>query len=394
MMFAKLNRAAQHQKRVAVLAKQRIRLQQVGVYPAARMAVLESQLLNHIYTLTTHDALAELAGLKLEQLATQDWQSFCLNAENAMLIENSNFDLLALCCTQLLKSLAPLSIESLMALGRENPTALNLLLQHPDNWNVQPDTAAINLLLEQPDNGPAALKYFLLSYIDAPSLVSEALAHSDFELIYPAFVNAYLSQQTGLTEQCFVAFARCDNPAQKAQLLAVGGLTGDMRWQEIADEFCRQHPQYCADVLSHFQHKSALKLVIGLLDFAPCMAGANSAWLNLTTKALKQVPQLAANGSTAQSTSNLNMAKRSSSDDAIYAEQQLRQQPGQWVWQGVSYDKANALPLLRQFAGLYSQRALCHALPKAQGAWAFWCANSSTQLWQKMVWQKMSEGAC
>ena len=51
-MFAQVTKVKQHKQRLTTLLKHKQKLQQQGVYSLVRLNVIESQLLNHLYTLS------------------------------------------------------------------------------------------------------------------------------------------------------------------------------------------------------------------------------------------------------------------------------------------------------------------------------------------------------
>lgn len=386
MMFDAVNRLSQHSKRVAALITQRTQLHAKQVYRSERMATLEAHLLHHLYTLTTHEAFEFSGGVKFnfKHMAEQNWLTFINEVKSLnVTFDDAELPLIALCANRLLHP-AEISLELLHELNETAPKLLELTLYNPDAWLQMPSTSLINLALSQPQALSQAFKFRLFSTLACSTQLSEALQNNDFDIVYGAFVNCYLTKNSAMETALFSAFSRFNEPEQKAKLLAIAGLIGEPKWQEIALAFCKANPKFIEKVLNYFHKKSALQVVIQLLETASTLEDAERVWINLTQKPLRQIPQMQLLDASCNEPIAPGKATRGAPDDAIYGFQYIMQQPHVHIWQGVNYSNEHPNAPLSLYAGLVTQRVIAKELPLNLGAWACWQSHDQHS-WQKVV---------
>ncbi|KAF7769664.1 hypothetical protein PCIT_a2535 [Pseudoalteromonas citrea] len=359
-MFDSVYKLAQHQQRLTILTKQHKRLQAQGVYGVYRMHHLEVALLNHLYTVCdvpTHTPHV-LAGMSLSQLADAGWKA-CFTLLTGHPDEAAIYHLIA-CYDLITEEIADSHVfEAHSAI--ESQAHMALLNCRPVHWQSRFDDALLARLFTLPEHYNRAFKQRVLSQPLTDSQAMSCLQSGCFDMQFSALLNGYCQSAAWFAEQLFAVFSRSNDEQIKARLLCLAGLTGDERWHEPCELFCAQHPQYSVEVLSHFQHKTALLMIIKLMGKAHVATQAYQAWQCLTNKPLPQVPLLAAvepHNINALQTSQLQQAKmRPNLDAAEHERQRLALIKGGCVLNGVSYSPDNALTALADLAGIYVQRA-------------------------------------
>ena len=383
-MFAPVYKIKLHKQRLTTLLKHRQKLLQQGAFSLARFNVIDTQLLNHLYTLSDlkSDAPTDyFAGQNLTQVSELTWQALCELALN----NSEHFEIYSLVAADLFAT----SITDVTAYFNELRNAQQLthyeLLQHNvDHWQLKDLKALRTSVLEGKEKPPEVVKKILFSQSLTISELHAAISHEDFTIAFAALINSYSAGHDDVSDKLFKVFAKTADEQQKAQLLALAGLLNDTRWYEPCSLFCKANPEYCSFVLSHFVFKQALPLVMELMAIAVTQQSAYAAWLTLTDRPLAKAEKMSvvtANNA-AQPQSGINL------DDAEHARQAFAMQGGEQLLMGISFSTANSAQQLAKLAGPIVQRVIAPHFQHSIACGLFHVQQSASQ-WQLLLSEKL-----
>ena len=379
-MFAQVAKVKQHQQRLTTLLKHKQKLQAQGVYPLARLNVIESQLLNHLYTLSDlkSDAPTDyFAGKNLTQVS-----HLALNEFITLAIESPEHHSIYTLLLQSLNLKSELnSAETFLALKSDKHLSYYSVLQHLlGYWQLDDNKALRNSVLNEKEQLDSNAITLLFSQHLSETELSHAMLHTNFDIAYAALVNAYCNKTSNLSDILFKVFAKTNDDDKKAKLLALAGLTNDPRWDEPCLLFCKANPGLCQHVLSHFVYKRALPLFINLMAHGVTQKPAYAAWLIITNRALAQANKV----TVVESNNEKNVHSGINLDDAEHARQAFALVPGDQLLNGVSFVCSNAKQKLKMLAGEVVQRVVAphYSLQKACGLYH---VLLSAKQWQSVI---------
>lgn len=382
-MFAPVNKVKLHKQRLTTLLKHRQKLLQQGAFSLARFNVIDSQLLNHLYTLSDlkGDAPTDyFAGQNLTQVGDLSWQALCVLALN----NSEHFEIYSLVAADLFATPITDITAHFNELRSTEQLAQCELLQHNlKHWQLNDLKALRTSALEGKEKPHEIVKKILFSQPLTTSELHAAILHEDFTIAFAALVNSYCAGHDEVSDKLFNVFAKTADEQQKAQLLALAGLLNDTRWYEPCALFCKANPEYCSFVLSHFVFKQALPLVMELMAIAVTQQSAYAAWLTLTDRPLAKAEKMSvvtANNAT-QPQSGINL------DDAEHARQAFAMQGGEQLLMGISFSKANSAQQLAKLAGPIVQRVIAPHFQHSTACGLFHVQQSALQ-WQNMLSEK------
>ena len=224
--------------------------------------------------------------------------------------------------------------------------------------------------------------------------LTQAYQQPNNELAIAAFIKGFAATKesatnstnaTNVTNALFHRFAQCDDELTKVSLLQLAGLSANLDWIEPCKTFCLTYPQHTFMVLSYFQHKGYLPLIIQLLAQAATAQGAYQAWLLLTNQPLPLMPQLQDTANKFSHSNQQQIAQSALSttkkqgyantDKAEWYRQQFmlpaQQAQGDCLLHGRSFNCANASTILADLRGKAVQGALLFGSDLSQGM-ALW----------------------
>ena len=379
-MFAQVAKVKQHQQRLTTLLKHKQKLQTQGVYPLARLNVIESQLLNHLYTLSDlkSDAPTDyFAGKNLTQVSHLALDEFITFAtENP---EHHSIYTLLLQSLNLKSELN--SAETFLALKSDKHLSYYSVLQHLlDYWQLEDSKALRNSVLnEKEELDSNAITLLFSQHLSETELTNEML-HANFDIAYAALVNAYCNNAENVSDMLFKVFAKTNDDNKKAKLLALAGLTNDPRWDEPCLLFCKANPGLCQHVLSHFVYKRTLPLFINLMAHGVTQKPAYAAWLTITDRPLAQADKV----TVVESNNEKNVHSGINLDDAEHARQAFALMPGDQLLNGISFLHSNAKQKLKMLAGEVVQRVIAPHYP-LQKACGLYHVLLSAKQWQSVI---------
>ncbi|MDN3380901.1 MULTISPECIES: hypothetical protein [unclassified Pseudoalteromonas] len=382
-MFAPVNKVKLHTQRLTTLLKHRQKLLQQGAFSHARFNVIDTQLLNHLYTLSDlkSDAPTDyFAGQNLTQVSELSWQGLCELSLN----NSAHIDIYRLVACDLFNTPENDITAHFNELRSTQQLAHFELLQHNvKHWQLSDLKALRTSVMEGKEQPPAIVKTLLFSQPLATTELHTATTHSDFNITYAALVSSYCAGHDNVSDKLFNVFAKTADEQQKAQLLALAGLLNDTRWYEPCALFCKANPAHCSFVLSHFVYKQALPLVMELMAVAVTQPSAYSAWLTLTDRPLAKAEKMSvvtANNA-AQPQSGINL------DDAEHVRQAFAMQTGEQLLMGISFTKANSAQQLAKLAGSIVQRVIAPHFQHSTACALFHVQQSASQ-WQSLLSEK------
>ncbi len=377
-MFAQVTKVKQHKQRLTTLLKHKQKLQQQGVYSLVRLNVIESQLLNHLYTLSDLKSEAPtdyFSGKNLSEVSTLTLDEFIQlalnNAEHSdiytLLIQTLNFEH------------TRNSDETFDELkSTENLGYYTLLKYLISYWQISENKALRNSLISEKEVLDESITTLLFSQSLGEAEQNSAMLHPNFNIAYAALVNAYCTKADYVSDMLFKVFAKTSDDSHKAKLLALAGFTNDPRWDEPCFLFCKANPDQCEYVLSHFVYKRALPLFINLMAQGVTQKPAYAAWLTITNRELAKADKMSAVNTGIAPQSGLNL------DDAEHARQAFALTPGEQLLNGISFTSSNATQQLKGLGGTVVQRVLAtHYEP--QQACALYHLLLSANQWQQIV---------
>ncbi|MEM5515109.1 hypothetical protein WNY79_19680 [Pseudoalteromonas sp. AS84] len=379
-MFAQVAKVKQHQQRLTTLLKHKQKLQAQGVYPLARLNVIESQLLNHLYTLSdlkTEAPIDYFAGKNLTQVS-----QLVLNEFIAFATENAEHHSIYTLLLQSLNIKSELnSAETFLALKSDKHLSYYGVLQYLlDYWQLEDSKALRNSVLNEKEQLDSNAITLLFSQHLSEAELSNAMLHANFDIAYAALVNAYCNNADNVSDMLFKVFAKTNDDDKKAKLLALAGLTNDPRWDEPCLLFCKANPGLCKHVLSHFVYKRALPLFINLMAYGVTQKPAYAAWLIITNRALAQAKKV----TVVESKNAQNVHSGINLDDAEHARQAFAIVPGDQLLNGISFAQSNAKQKLKMLAGEVVQRVIAPHYP-LQKACGLYHVLVSAKQWQSVI---------
>ncbi|MDN3380875.1 MULTISPECIES: hypothetical protein [unclassified Pseudoalteromonas] len=383
-MFAPVNKVKLHKQRLTTLLKHRQKLLQQGAFSLARFKVIDTQLLNHLYTLSDlkSDAPTDyFVGQNLMQVSELSWQGLCELSLN----NSEHVDIYRLVACDLFNTpIADITAHFNELRSTQQLAHFELLQHHLAHWQLNDLKALRTTLIEGKEQPPAIVKTLLFSQPLTTSELHAGILHEDFNIAYAALVSSYCAGHKDVSDKLFKVFAKTADEQQKAQLLALAGLLNDTRWYEPCALFCKANPAHCSFVLSHFVFKQALPLVMDLMAVAVTQQGAYSAWLTLTDRPLAKAEKMSvvsdANAVKPQSGINL--------DDAEHARQAFAMQTGEQLLMGISFTNANSTQKLTKLAGSLVQRVIAPHYEHSTACGLFHVQQSALQ-WQHVLSEKL-----
>ncbi|SFC95912.1 hypothetical protein [Pseudoalteromonas denitrificans] len=344
----KVAKLSLHQKRIKTLTKNYRNLHSEGVFESNRLQVLEQQLLNHLYALSDikidietdiegNDLLPENALIAAIYNVAEPWDYVLTLLES----DKTTADTLMPFVSMFLAD-KPVQLLENLEYVRFKPCERIQLVQHCLNTQMQCDLKAFrqSALVGnfKPDAATASILFGQANL--GQSELQNGYAHSDINIAKAALVMGFVKQVQGWQKGFFQRFVKCDKADDKAELLCLAGLSYNPDWHEACKTFCINHPQYCTYVLSHYQDKQQLKLIIELMAQETTAKYAYQAWLNITAKTLYM---------TKASLPNCNQAE--------LFRRELLQQAGSHMIFGRTYLAHSAARQLVGLAGVFVQRA-------------------------------------
>ncbi|NMR26338.1 hypothetical protein HH219_12475 [Pseudoalteromonas sp. NEC-BIFX-2020_015] len=379
-MFALVNKVNLHKQRLSTLFKHRQKLLQQGAFSHARFSVIDSQLLNHLYTLSDLKADAptdHFSGQSLAQVTTLTWQELGELAQK----NSDHSDIYRLIAADLFTTpIDNFTVYFNTLRANEQLSECELLQYNLNHWQLNDLKALRTSVLEGKEKPPKVVKTLLFSQPLTAGELQVATLHDDFDIAFAALVNSYCAGHDGVSDKLFKVFAKTNDEQHKAQLLALAGMTNDTRWYEPCSLFCQASPEHCQFVLSHFIYKQALPLVIDLMAIAVTQQGAYSAWLILTDRPLAKAAKMSMvnTNSAIKPQSGINL------DDAEHARQAFALHAGEQLLMGISFSKANSKEKLRKFAGTLVQRINAPQFELSTACGLFHVQQSASQ-WQLLL---------
>lgn len=378
-MFNAVAKAHIHHQQALNLIKLRKKIQNSMLFEAVRLKTIEHNLASHIYAITgaelekinpeiehlvwCMDELSQRADKAPLQLS----ELIVLESENPEKVESLSviFGLLPIAEQERYFSTNKLVTDQLEMLLMKHNKLYELVMFSKVNWpsdmlHVARQTALAGQLT--PSLQVACL-LFGQSEV-SPKELSEGYIHTQFEIAKACFIKGLEIDKTNAQNALFNRFANTDSANQKAELLEIAGLSGDIRWQEPCSLFCQENPDWTFTVLSHFQDKHNLTLHIELMGVAQTSQLAYQAWLLLTDARLEQVAQIQ---DTTNRHNNAGSNAQPNTDHAELIRQTLMQQTGRKILFGREFDGENALDVLNGLQGKAVQRALLLNLPMDNG---------------------------
>ncbi len=383
-MFEVVARANIHHQQVVKLLKQRNKVHATLLFKQGRITTLEQNLFAHLYALQDAEAAAlvkpEVEALVLALNIITDEQLSCEkliacyeqgssteqdnNSEQGNNTEqqNSLAEAITLLCSFLPKSYFEKKLNIAFEntylekiLYRNNPL-FELLIHFTIAWPIEllQVIRQSALAAQFSPSFTVACLLFGQKNVTAQEL-AQGYKHAQFPIAKASFVKGLTVDKTNAILNLFNRFAKTTDVAEKAELLEIAGLSGDARWIEPCIIFCKEYPEYTFTVLSHFQHKTCLKLIIELMAVAQTTDKAYQAWLLLTDSKLLKKPQIQDSNNKHNQAGAINIPN---SDQAELSRQALMQQPGGKVLAGISFDDNDALTKLTGLQGQAVQRAL------------------------------------
>lgn len=383
-MFAPVYKVKLHNQRLTTLLKHRQKLLQQGAFSLARFSVIDTQMLNHLYT------LSELAGeaptdyfsaQNLTQVSELTWQALCelaqQNSEHSEVYRLIAADLFATPVTDITAHFNELR-------STEQLAHFELLQHNVKHWQLNDLKALRTSVLEGKEKPQNVVKTLLFSQPLTTSELLAAVLHKDFEIAFAALVNSYCAGHDDVSDKLFKVFAKTADEQQKAQLLALAGLLNDTRWYEPCALFCKANPEHCSFVLSHFVYKQALPLVMDLMTIAVTQPSAYAAWLTLTDRPLAKAEKMSvvSDNNAVKPQSGINL------DDAEHVRQAFAMQAGEQLLMGISFTKANSAQKLAKLAGSLVQRVIAPHFDLTSACGLFHVQQSASQ-WQLLLSQKV-----
>lgn len=363
-MFELRYKLKQHQKQITTLLKHVQKYSVSGLYLTVQMQDLEHRLLAHVYVVsqaahTQQDnaLLACLNNYSLTQLCAQPWQvlSSVLETHNQQLDEQSLQILTLLFNNLLVAEHANWKPQYNDYSGHDCALLCELLLSQHAHWQVQPNTSDVNAVIASPNNFNDSYKKWIFAHLVSDENLQSALQSEDFCLVYACALQILLRDHP-LKSKLFSVFSNMGEANHKSQFLALVGIFGDPQWLESSLLFCQHHPEYCAQVLAHFQRKSALTIIIQLMSEAKTQTPAYNAWQLITNKTLKQRALLQAVNQPKQGKISTDKTQPCL-DHAEHIRQQICTEPGTHILRGINFNPQQAPVQLNGLAGILAQRA-------------------------------------
>ncbi|MDN3380899.1 MULTISPECIES: hypothetical protein [unclassified Pseudoalteromonas] len=172
-MFLPVNKVKLHKQRLTTLLKHRQKLLQQGAFSLARINVIDTQLLNHLYTLSDlkSDAPTDyFAGQNLTQVSELSWQGLCeLSLNNSEHIDIYRLVACDLCNTPI----ADITAHFNELRSTEQLAHFTLLQHNVKHWQLSDLKALRTSVMEGKEQPPAIVKTLLFSQ---PLTSSELLA--------------------------------------------------------------------------------------------------------------------------------------------------------------------------------------------------------------------------
>lgn len=384
-MFAQVTKIKQHQQGLSTLLKHKQKLQLQGAYPLARLHVIESQLLNHLYVLSDlkNDAPKDyFAGKNLAQVSHLTREEFIKLA-----LENPQYsDIYTLVLQKLnFVNLSNTADTFFTLKASDQLSHYSILKSLPSQWQLEDNKSLRNSIINNKEVLDESATTILFSQSMSESEQNNAMSHTNFNIAYPALVNAYCNNVVDLSDILFRVFAKTDDESHKAKLLALAGLINDPRWDESCLLFCTANPDQCQYVLTHFVYKRALPLFIKLMGQGVTQKPAYAAWLAITARELAKADKIALIEPSASQKvhSGINL------DDAEHARQAFALVSGEQLLNGISFTSKNAKQKLKSLAGTVVQRVLAPQFEQ-QKACALYHVLLSAEQWQTYIKESLS----
>ncbi|MBU2894388.1 hypothetical protein KO495_13820 [Colwellia sp. D2M02] len=399
-MFEVVARANIHHQQVVKLLKQRKKVHQTLLYEQGRITTLEQSLCAHIYAL--QDAEPDI--LKAEVTVLVDALNILTDDQltSEQLINSYEQQTTAGQANELAKaiellcSLLPagyfekkLKIEFennfLEDILYRNSQLLELLIHFNIAWPIEPLQVVRQSALAAKFSPSLTVACLLFGQSNVSTQeLAQGYQHPLFSIAQASFIKGLAIDKTNAQIALFNRFAKTTDVAEKAELLTIAGLSGDNRWLEPCAIFCQEYPQYTFTVLSHFQHKSSLTLVIELMAVAQTSEQAYQAWLLLTHTKLLKKPQLQDSHNKQRQAGELTIPNI---EQAELSRQALMVQAGTKVLAGILFDDLNALEKLSGLQGQAVQRALVLSHSTESGM-LLYCQQLSSTSFIKTVRQQ------
>ena len=231
-----------------------------------------------------------------------------------------------------------------------------------------------------------ALSCLLMGQTDVSAHeLTHAYQQANNNLAIAAFIKGFSAPKasaisTSANSALFHRFAQCHDELTKVSLLQLAGLSANTDWIEPCKTFCLTYPQHTFTVLSYFQHKSYLPLIIQLMAQGATAQGAYNAWLLLTNQPLPLIPKLQDTANKFNHSNQQQLAKSALSttkqdyantDKAEWYRQQFmlpaQQAQGDCLLYGRSFNCENANIVLADLRGKSVQGALLFNSDLTQG---------------------------
>lgn len=374
-MFEVVARANIHHQQVVKLLKQRNRIHASLVYQGQRMATLEQSLCAHIYALLDADPdeltpevavlVSAMNTLSDEQLTSEKLIE-CFEQESAAPEQTGLPEAITLLCSLLpttyLEKKLNIVFENafLEDILYRNSQLLELLTHFNIAWPVEALKVVRQSVLAEQFSPSLTVACLLFGQPDVTTqALEQGYKHSQFHIAKASFVKGLTIDKPNAESTLFTRFAKTTDVEEKAELLAIAGLSGDSRWIEPCSIFCKEYPKHTFAVLSNFQHKVFLTLIIELMTVAQTTDEAYKAWLLLTNTKLLKKPQLQDNSNNGRQAGEV---KIPNSDQAELSRQTLMQQPGSKVLMGISFNNNEVAQKLNGLQGQAVQLAFLSSM--------------------------------
>jgi len=362
-MFESVARAGIHHQQVINLLKQRTKVHGSLIYNKNRIITLEQHLSAHIYALIDAEDIklkpqVEILVDILKALITP-----CLTSEQLIqtFVDAENeqqANAITLLSGLLPKTLTfESSSEYINSLLYKHNALADLLVIYTIDWPSEQLKVLRQSVLSNQCQANIALSYLLFKQTDVTALeLEQSYEHNNFDIAMAGFTRGLLTTDYATKAQTslFNRFYKTENVLEKADILALGGLTGDKRWHEACLIFCQEYPDLSFNVLCHYLHKSSLILIIEAMKKAQTLQPAYQAWCVITDETLNMSSQVS---DASDQHNNAGQQTVPNTDQAELIRQSLLQQPGDKILAGFSFDNSNAA----DFQGILIQRVLLWA---------------------------------
>ncbi len=272
-----------------------------------------------------------------------------------------------------------------------NSQLLDLLAHFSFEWPIEPLQVIRQAALTEQFTPSLTFACLLFGQDNVTSQeLAQGYKHPQIAIAKASFVKGLRVDNSNAKAALFSRFSKTTTLDDKADLLVLAGMSGDERWIEPCTLFCKDYPEYTFTVLSNFQHKIFLPLIIELMALAPTSEAAYQAWLLLTNTKLLSKPQLQDNNNKHKKAGKL---KLPNIDQAELHRQALMQQAGAKVLNGILFDDNDATEKLTGLQGKAVQHALLPAYVMTNGMPLYCRQLSSIALRELILTAKQHKAA-